>query len=75
VLRKVKKKMAEMAAEQQAQQMALAQAGGQPGSPNNGGQPQMSGTGETAPPPMPEGEMPSELMAALQGVGGMTPPQ
>jgi hypothetical protein len=72
VLRKVKKKMAELAAEQQ----AAMQMGGQPGSPNNGGQPEMSGTGEPAPPPAPmNGPPPSELMAALQGVGGMTPPQ
>jgi hypothetical protein len=71
VLRKVKKKMEELAAQQSAAQM-----GGQPGSPTNGGQPQMGGTGETVPPPIQESSQPpSELMAALQGVGGMMPPQ
>lgn len=73
VLRKVKKKMAELEAQQM---QASMQVGGQPGSPNNGGQPPIGGTGETVPPPPPMGGMPPpEMLAAMQGVGGMMPPQ
>ena len=76
VLRKVKKKMAELEAQQAQAMQAQMQAGGRPGSPQQGGPPPLGGTGASAPPPT-QGmnAPPSDLMAALAGVGDMVPPQ
>jgi hypothetical protein len=58
LLRRVKKNLVQIQERQQLMQMT---AGGQPGSPTNGGSPAIAGSGEPVPPP--------------SGVGGMEPPQ